>query len=160
MRFPALREIPVDRLPNYSNETLAYTAAQPGWNLSIVTEHLAPRVVADVFNLITIGDGIVGGSATIRYGLVNQGVQEFKVHVPSNLKNVEFTGPGIRSKEFTNDTWTIGLQDKVWGGYTRSSSLTIINLIPAGATSFPLAASTPWMSSGNPVPLQLPRRQI
>lgn len=113
-----LREIPADRLPDFSNETLAYATAQPGWDLSIVTEHLAPHVVADVFNLITIGDGIVGGSATIRYGLVNQGVQEFKVHVPSSLKNVEFTGAGIRSKEFTNDTWTIGLQDKVWGGYT------------------------------------------
>jgi prepilin-type processing-associated H-X9-DG protein len=113
-----LREIPVDRLPNRSNETLAYTAAQPGWNLSIATEHLEARVVADIFNLVTIGDGVIGGSATIRYGLVNQGVQEFKVRVPSNLKNVEFTGPNIRNKEFTNDVWTIGLQDKVWDGYT------------------------------------------
>jgi prepilin-type processing-associated H-X9-DG protein len=113
-----LREISVDGLSNRSNETLAYSAAQPGWNLSIATEHLAARVVADVFNLVTIGDGIAGGSATIRYGLVNQGVQEFKVHVPSNLKNVEFTGPNIRSKEFTNDVWTIGLQDKAWDGYT------------------------------------------
>ena len=113
-----VREIPVDHLPNRSDEILAYTANSPGWNVSIATERLAPRVVADVFNLVTIGDGIVGGSATIRYGLVNQGVQEFKVRVPANFKNVEFTGPNIRSKEFTNDVWTIGLQDKVWGGYT------------------------------------------
>ncbi len=113
-----LREIPVDRLPNRSNEILAYTAAQSGWDLLIATERLAPRVVADVLNLVTIGDGIVGGSATIRYGLVNQGVQEFKVRVPANFKNVEFTGPNIRSKEFSGGVWTIGLQDKVWGGYT------------------------------------------
>ena len=70
----------------------------------------------------------MGGSATIRYSLVNQGVQEFKVRVPAQCKNVEFTGPNIRRKEVsresgdTSDTncvvWTIGLQDKVWGGYT------------------------------------------
>ena len=113
-----LREIPVDRLPDHSNETLAYSAMQPAWNLSIATEHLDARVVADVFNLATIGDGIVSGSAIIRYGLVNQGVQEFKVSIPVGFKNVEFTGPNIRSKEFTNDVWTIELQDKVWNGYT------------------------------------------
>ncbi|HTX20485.1 MAG TPA: hypothetical protein VMD27_01300 [Candidatus Aquilonibacter sp.] len=113
-----LREIPVNRLPDRSNEILAYTADQPDWNLSIASEKLAPRVVADVFNLVTIGDGIVGGSATIRYGLANQGVQEFKVSIPVNCKNVDFTGPDIRSKEQSNDVWTIGLQDKVWGGYT------------------------------------------
>jgi hypothetical protein len=128
-----LREIPVDRLPNRSNEILAYTAAQPGWNLSIATENLAARVVADVFNLVTIGDGIVGGSATIRYGLVNQGVQKFRVHVPSNLRNIEFTGPGIRSKEFTNDVWTIGLQDKAWDGYTLVVTYDYL-FDPTGAT--------------------------
>jgi len=141
-----LREIPVSHLPNRTDEILAYTAESPDWQLAIGTEKLAARVVADVFNLVTIGDGLVGGSATIRYGLVSQGVQEFKVRVPANCKNVEFTGPNIRRKEVvaqasrlsvpgdgsssqkqthgqdaraTNDIiWTIQLQDKVWGGYT------------------------------------------
>ena len=133
----------MNRLPDRTDEILAYTTEQPDWKLSVASERLAARVVADVFNLVTIGDGLVGGSATIRYGLVNQGVQEFKVRVPANYKNVEFTGPNIRRKEIpegrvirvpkfksirdrgtrpsedTNyDVWTIGLQDKVWGGYT------------------------------------------
>jgi len=113
-----LREIPVSHLPNRTDEILAYTAESPDWQLAIGTEKLAARVVADVFNLVTIGDGLVGGSATIRYGLVSQGVQEFKVRVPANCKNVEFTGPNIRRKESSGDVWTIQLQDKVWGGYT------------------------------------------
>ena len=141
-----LREIPVNRLPNRADEILAYSAEQPDWQLAIASERLAARVVADVFNLVTIGNGTVGGSATIRYGLVNQGVQEFRVKVPARCKNVEFTGPNIRRKELvsggtsytsptnqnnsgtrtarpseedTNDViWTIGLQDKVWSGYT------------------------------------------
>ncbi len=119
-----LREIPANRLPDRADEILAYAAEQPDWQLTIATEKLAARVVADVFNLVTIGDGVVGGSATIRYSLVNQGVQEFKIRVPAPFKNVEFTGPNIRRKESsqgsdTNDAiWTIGLQDKVWDGYT------------------------------------------
>ncbi|HXI73389.1 MAG TPA: type II secretion system protein, partial [Verrucomicrobiae bacterium] len=113
-----LREISVNQLPDRADEILAFTAEQPDWRVAIASERLDARVVADVFNLVTIGDGVVGGSATIRYGLVNQGVQEFKVRIPANCKNVEFTGPNIRRKEFADGVWTIGLQDKVWGGYT------------------------------------------
>ncbi len=119
-----LREIPVNRLPSRTDELLAYTADAAEWRLSLSAERLAARVVAEVFNLVTIGDGLVGGSATIRYGLINQGVQEFRVKIPAHWKNVEFTGPNIRRKEMsagseTNSVvWTIGLQDKAWGGYT------------------------------------------
>ena len=113
-----VREIPIASLQNRSDEILAYTTEQPDWNISIASERLLARVVADVFNLVTIGDGLVGGSATIRYGLANQGVQEFKIKVPANCKNIEFTGPNIRRKEFSNDVWTLTLQDKAWGGYT------------------------------------------
>ena len=113
-----LREIPVNRLPARTDELLAFIADAADWKLSLSAERLSARVVAEIFNLVTIGDGLVGGSATIRYGLINQGVQEFRVKVPANWKNVEFTGPNIRRKEQSGDVWTIGLQDKAWGGYT------------------------------------------
>jgi type II secretory pathway pseudopilin PulG len=117
-RLSGLREIPVNLLPDHADDILAYTAERPDWDLSIASERLTARVVADVFNLVTIGDGQVSGSATIRYGLVNQGVQEFKIRIPAGFKNVEFTGPNIRRREESGEVWTIGLQDKVWGGYT------------------------------------------
>jgi hypothetical protein len=122
-----LREVPVRTLQGRHSpgtaaapdELLAYKSDQPDWKLTLSTERLAARIVAEVFNLITIGDGIVGGSATIRYGMVNQGVQEFRLAVPAPWKNVEFTGPNIRRKELRPDgTWIIGLQDKAWDGYT------------------------------------------
>jgi type II secretory pathway pseudopilin PulG len=114
-----LREVPVAKLGGRTDELLAFTSEEADWNLALAAEHLAPRVVAEIFNLVTIGDGIVGGSATIRYGLVNQGVQEFELTIPMAWKNVEFTGPNIRRKEQREPgVWTIGLQDKVWGGYT------------------------------------------
>jgi type II secretory pathway pseudopilin PulG len=113
-----LREISVNRLPARTDELLAYTADGADWKLSLTAERLAARVIAEIFNLVTIGDGLVGGSATIRYGLINQGVQEFRVKVPAHWKNIEFTGPNIRRKEQSGDAWTIGLQDKAWGAYT------------------------------------------
>ncbi len=113
-----LREIPVNRLPARTDELLAYTADAAEWKLSLSAERFSARVIAEIFNLVTVGDGLVGGSATIRYGLINQGVQEFRVKVPAHWKNVEFTGPSIRRKEQSGEVWTIGLQDKAWGAYT------------------------------------------
>ena len=113
-----LREIPITQLPSRADELLAFIAEKPDWKLSLESERLSARVVAEVFNLITIGDGLIGGSATIRYGLINQGVQEFQIRVPAHWKNVEFTGANIRRKENSGTTWTISLQDKAWGGYT------------------------------------------
>ncbi len=113
-----LREIPVAQLPTRSDEVLAFTAAQPDWNLTLASERLPARIGADIFNLITIGDGLVGGSATVRYDLVNQGVQEFHLTVPAHWKNVEFTGLNIRSREPGSNAWTIHLQEKAWNGYT------------------------------------------
>ncbi|MGP8201839.1 MAG: type II secretion system protein [Limisphaerales bacterium] len=113
-----LREIPAAELAHRTDELLAYSAAQPDWNLTLATERLAPRIGADIFNLITIGDGVVGGSATVRYDLINQGVQEFHLQAPAHWRNMEFTGPNIRSHERQGDLWTIRLQEKAWDGYT------------------------------------------
>ena len=113
------REIPIAQLSQRAgDEALAFTADAADWKLSLATERLPARVVAEVFNLVTVGDGLVGGSATIRFGILNQGVQEFKVRLPAHWKNVEFTGPNIRRKEQATNVWTISLQDKAWGGYT------------------------------------------
>ena len=113
-----LREVPITSLPNRSDELLAFVSEQPDWKLTLAAEKLSPRVVAEVFNLVTVGDGVVGGSATIRYGIFNQGVQEFRIALPAHWKNVEFTGANIRRKEQQTNVWTITLQDKAWGGYT------------------------------------------
>ena len=112
-----VRETPV---AGSADEVLAFRSEQPDWRLTVAAERLPARVVAEIFNLVTIGDGLVGGSATIRYGIINQGVQEFRVRLPVHWKNVEFTGSNIRRKELVTapDIWAITLQDKAWGGYT------------------------------------------
>lgn len=132
----------------YTEEILAFIADEPDWKLSLACEWLSPRVVADVFNLVTIGDGLVGGSAIIRYAIINQGVQQFRVRLPAHWKNVEFIGPHIRRKEQTavSDSggaaqkpgaeyviWTITLQDKAWAGYTLVVTYDF-QFDPSGAT--------------------------
>ncbi len=127
-KLAGLREVPVASLPvrdsrfAFRDVALAYTADQPDWQLSLGVERLAARLLVDIFNLVTIGDGLVGGSATVRYAIFNQGVQEFRLRLPSHWKNVEFTGPGIRrkdqGKDDKGDIWTIALQEKAWGSYT------------------------------------------
>jgi hypothetical protein len=113
-----IREISINALPNRRDELLAYRAEQPDWLVTLSAERLSARLVAEVFNLLTIGDGIVGGSATVRFGIVNQGVQQFRMRLPAHWRNVEFTGLNLRRKDRQGDVWTISLQDKAWNGYT------------------------------------------
>ncbi len=123
LELDGLREVPVNTLQPRSDELLAFTGESADWKLILATEKLSPRIVSDIFNLVTVGDGLVGGSATIRFGIINQGVQEFRVALPAHWKNVEFTGANIRRKESSpgdanSVVWTLTLQDKAWGGYT------------------------------------------
>ncbi len=112
------REMPVSSLPQPGDDFLGFHAGASHWQVALAAERLEPRVVAEVFNLITVGDGLVGGSATIRFGIVNQGTQQFRVRTPAHWRNLEFTGPNIRRKDLQDGVWTISLQDKAWDGYT------------------------------------------
>lgn len=113
-----LREIPITSLSARADELLAFSSEQADWKLQLSAERLSSRIVADIFNLVTIGDGIIGGSAAVRCAIHNQGVQEFRLRIPDHWKNVEFTGPNIRRKEQNADIWTVQLQEKAWGVYT------------------------------------------
>ena len=105
---------------------LAFASTQADWSVTFGVEKLDAQIIAEVFNLVTVGDGLLGGSATIRFGILNQGVQEFQVRIPSTnqWKNVLFVGSNIRKTESTFNAeakamdWTIRLQEKVWNGYT------------------------------------------
>jgi hypothetical protein len=112
------REVPAAILPQPGDSLLAYRAEGDDWRVALSGERLSARLVGQVFNLVAVGDGVVGGSATLRYAIVNQGVRAFRVRLPEHWRNVEFTGANIRRTDHQGGLWTIVLQDKVWTAYT------------------------------------------
>ena len=128
-----LREMPITSLPNRADEMLAFASEQADWKLTLAAERLAARVVAEVFNLVTIGDGLVGGSATIRYGIVNQGVQEFRIAC-RRIGECRVHRPEHPAQGTAGRRWTIPFRTRS-GAATRWSSPTIISLTPRAARS-------------------------
>ncbi len=97
---------------------MAYESDQSDWSLVLAINRPTSRVVADVFQLLTIGEGNAGGSATIRFAIFNQGMREIRLRLPDHWTNLEFTGPNVRDRKQENGEWVIGLHEKVWDGYT------------------------------------------
>lgn len=110
-----VREVPAGEA---GDEVLVFAGRGGDWRIGVAVERLASRVIAEVVHLVTIGEGYVGGSATVRYGILNQGVQQLRLRLPAHWRNVEFTGPGLRRRDRDGEDWTLALQDKVWGAYT------------------------------------------
>ncbi|HKW28690.1 MAG TPA: hypothetical protein VJT54_05100, partial [Verrucomicrobiae bacterium] len=108
--FEGLTEIPALSLPDYaalagSGNVLAYKfisaepKSTPDWQLSVATEAVAAWVRAEVVNTFTFTETLVSGCARVRYDIANAPVKELRVKVPAEFKNVEISGPNIRSKE-------------------------------------------------------------
>ncbi|HTI70390.1 MAG TPA: hypothetical protein VMF06_10515, partial [Candidatus Limnocylindria bacterium] len=112
------REIPAGSLPDRGDDVLGYRADIGDWKITLAAERPPARVVAEIFDLVTVGDGLVGGSATLRYAIINQGLQAFRVRVPAHWRNVEFIGANIRRTDHETNLWTVSLQDKAWDAYT------------------------------------------
>lgn len=130
-----LIEIGIEELPTEmrSEADLAYRYSEPGWQLTLSTRALEPAVTAEVFNLYLVSETYLTGSTTVRYTIETAGVQEFWLEVPKDLKNLEITGPNIRSKEIVSpvsggekgpeennqtEIWQVVLHSKVEGTYS------------------------------------------
>jgi len=149
--FDGLTEIPVTALPDAgaarrgeaeAGSVLAYKfispepKSVPEWKLTVATEAIEAWVRAEIVNTITLSEALVSGRALVRYDIANAPVKELRVRVPAEFRNVELTGPNIRSKEKvglgsgdegraqgnapdTNDVvWRVELQSKTRGFYT------------------------------------------
>ena len=117
--FDGLTEIPAVSLPEDatlagSGNVLAYKfisaepKSAPEWRLRVATEAVAAWVRAEVVNTFAFTETLVTGRARVRYDIANAPVQELRVKVPAEFKNVEISGPNIRSKEQIPGGTTIG----------------------------------------------------
>jgi hypothetical protein len=137
--FDGLTEIPAVSLPDYSTASatgsvLAYKfispepKAAPEWKLTLSTESVESWIRAEVVNAITLTETLVSGRATVRYDIANAPVKELRLKIPASFRNVEITGPNLRSKEAVSNpgapasanysVWRVELQNKTRGSYT------------------------------------------
>jgi hypothetical protein len=89
--------------------------------LTLAIDRIEPRVVAETFNFLSVGEGVVHVSATVRYTILYAGVTGFRVRIPKGATAVNIEGPNLKHKEKdANDptTWTVLLHTKQTGSYS------------------------------------------
>ncbi len=113
-------DLPPAMLRRAGEVALAFRYFSRPWALTLDVEPIEPRVTAEVFNLLSVGENLLSVSATASYSIANAGVDTFRVRLPAGATAVEFDGDAIRrsEKDADDDIWTIALQSRRIGNYT------------------------------------------
>jgi hypothetical protein len=118
-RIAGLRDVHVGSLPfRLPDLQLAYRYRDADWSAELAVERTKPALYAEVFNLCSIGEGVLYGSASISCHISGAPARSLKLKIPERLQNIEFTGRDIRNWSRTGEVWTVTLQEKVIGAYT------------------------------------------
>lgn len=96
----------------------AYRFKDMTWALQVLVEQSDAAVHAEMFHLVSVGEGALYGSVTLTCRIEGAPVRRFVVRVPATHQNVDFTGRDIRGWERDGDLVTVTLQEKVLGDYT------------------------------------------
>ena len=117
-------EIDIKELPPAMMQfapTLAYKYFETPWTLKLNIEKVKPTVMAETFQLISIGEAVVHSSITVRYQILYAAIGQFKVVLPKDAMNIDIRGDNIKHKgeEVTDEgrLWTISLQAPVLNIY-------------------------------------------
>ncbi len=82
-------------------------------------EALEPRVYAEVFSLVGLGEGLLQTRATVAYTILQAGVESLSIAIPEGVTLVDVTGSGIRDWTLADDsTLTVDLNFAAEGAYT------------------------------------------
>ncbi len=68
------------------------------WSRRVIipeSEILEPKVYAEVFTLISVGEGIITGDTSIQYSIVQAGTAHFIASLPSDVDVLSVTGNGL-----------------------------------------------------------------
>ncbi|MFA4943229.1 MAG: hypothetical protein WC789_00835 [Lentisphaeria bacterium] len=114
-----LREVQPGSLPTrVPGAQSAYRFKEPAWSARFLVEQAAPSIHAELFHLLSVGEGAVFGSCSVTYNIGSAPVRGFRLRVPAGCQNVEFTGRDIRNWRQEGEEYAVFLQDKVAGDYT------------------------------------------
>ena len=82
-------------------------------------EALAPRVYAEVFSLVGLGEGLLQARATVAYTILQAGIESVQIALPEGVTLVDVTGSGIRDWTLGSDSvLTVDLNFAAEGAYT------------------------------------------
>lgn len=113
-------DLPPEMIRRAPKVALAFKYFSRPWSLALAVERIQPRVTAEVFNLLAIGENLMTVSATLKYTILHAGVDTLVVRMPPDAGAVDINGEGIKHKEEdkAKRTWTVTLQSKRTDAYT------------------------------------------
>lgn len=98
----------------------AYRFRATDWSLKLTTNKRPATIRAEVFQLVSIGEGVAYGNVAINYFITGAPVDELLVRVDPRVENAQFFGRDVRRFDVDeNDPslWRITLQRRVSGDY-------------------------------------------
>ena len=95
------------------------------WQRELPTEQAQePRIYAQVYTLVGIGDGVLQATATIDHTILFSGVDTLRVQIPEGMTLLDVRGAGIRDWTLGSDqTVAVLLNDAAEGAYTLTLDL-------------------------------------
>ncbi|MBX2851165.1 MAG: hypothetical protein KTR15_05410, partial [Phycisphaeraceae bacterium] len=105
---------------NVERGQAAYRFRETGWSLALTTSKRSATVRAEVFQLVSIGEGVAYGNVAINYFITGAPVDELQVRVDPRVENVQFFGRDVRRfdvDEGDPSLWRVTLQRSVSGDY-------------------------------------------
>ncbi|MFO7871292.1 MAG: hypothetical protein R6V03_07670 [Kiritimatiellia bacterium] len=114
-----LREVQTGSVPvKVPGAQLAYRYKEGEWSLDVKFERTKPTIHSELFHLVSIGEGVLYCSSAATYHIAGAPVKTFRIRIPEEFQNVEFTGRDVRGWKHDGEVWEISLQEKVMGDYT------------------------------------------
>jgi len=116
----SVSDLPPEMLRRSDRIALAFKYYSQPWRLALAVERIEPRVTAEVFNLLAVGENLMTVSATVDYTIMHSGVDTFRLRLPPDATAVDIDGEGIKHREEKKgeNVWTITLQSRRLDRYT------------------------------------------
>jgi len=97
---------------------LAYRFREAGWKLTLGIERAKPSIHAELFHLISLGEGVVYVSTALTCHISGAPVQSLEFRIPEAITPFDVTGANIDTWTRQKDLCTVKLMSRVIGDYT------------------------------------------
>lgn len=110
------------------------------WQREVRSEQQAdePRVYAEVYTLVGIGDGLLQATSTISHTVLFAGVDELRARIPDGATLLDVEGAGIRDWSVEDGELTVELNYAAEGSYNLTLSLEKVVGEGSANTSVPI----------------------